>query len=104
MPFAVTQALTWIVLAWELGFPLLVFLPSTRKAALVLGVLFHVGIGLSLELGLFAPYMLCLYLPLVPWERFRAADRPRPSRAPDPCVAKQRGMGGARASEVGWGR
>ena len=27
------------------------------------------GVFAALELGGFAPYMLCLYLPLVPWER-----------------------------------
>jgi hypothetical protein len=70
-PFWITQTLSWLVLAWEIGFPLWVILPWTRKLALWLGVAFHVGIGLSLELGFFAPYMLCLYLPLLPWERWR---------------------------------
>lgn len=68
VPFVVTKALTWLVLGWELAFPLLVFIPSTRKAALWLGVLFHVGTGVSMQLGPFALYALCLYLPLVPWE------------------------------------
>lgn len=66
LPFVITQVLTWGVLIWELAFPLLVFLPATRPATLVMGVLMHVGIGLSMELGVFAPYMLCLYLPFVP--------------------------------------
>lgn len=82
VPFALTQILTWTVMVWEVAFPVLVLLPSTRKMALVVGVLFHVGIGLSLELGAFAPYMLCLYLPLLPWEFFRArrrADLPEPA-------------------------
>src|SRR5947209_11063160 len=63
----------WVVLAWELGFPAWVFVPTTRKLALWMGVLFHVGSGLNLELGMFPLYALCLYLPLVPWERW--ADR-----------------------------
>ncbi|HZT80370.1 MAG TPA: hypothetical protein VFA26_09115 [Gemmataceae bacterium] len=40
--------------------------------ALCFGAAFHIGIGLSMELGGFVPYMLCLYLPLLPWERLPA--------------------------------
>jgi hypothetical protein len=82
-PDVATQILTWVVLAWELSFPLLVLWRQTRTAALLLGVAFHVGIGLTMELGVFAPYMLCLYAPLVPWERL--AGRPAllaPASAP----------------------
>ena len=70
VPLWLTRALTYFVLAWEAGFPLWVALPWTRKLALGFGVAFHLGIGISMELGFFAPYALCLYLPLVPWERF----------------------------------
>jgi len=69
VPFWLTKALTWIVLGWEAGFPLWVALPWTRKIALWFGVAFHIGIGLTMELGFFAPYALCMYLPLLPWER-----------------------------------
>jgi hypothetical protein len=51
-------------------------MPATRTATLLLGVAFHIGTGVALQLGPFPFYMLCLYLPLVPWERL--ADR-RPS-------------------------
>jgi hypothetical protein len=64
-PFWLTQLLTWTVLAWELVFPLLVVLRPTRMPALLMGVFMHLGIGLTMELGLFAPYMLCMYLPWV---------------------------------------
>lgn len=37
--------------------------------SLLFGVCFHVGIGVSMELGPFVPYVLCLYLPLLPAER-----------------------------------
>ena len=47
----------------------------TRLAALLMGVAFHVGIGLTMELGVFAPYMLCLYVPLLPWERLAAQPK-----------------------------
>lgn len=69
VPFWLTRIMTWLVLVWEVGFPLWVSLRWTRTAALWIGVLFHVGIYVSLELGNFAPYILTLYLPLVPWER-----------------------------------
>jgi hypothetical protein len=92
IPYWMTQGLTWAVMVWEISFPLVVALPelwsmltrrsdnsrvdrvlrAARVVALWFGVAFHVGIGIMLELGWFAPYMLCLYLPLVPWERFRA--------------------------------
>ncbi len=78
IPFGITQLLTWFVLAWEVTFPLMVWWRWTRFVALLFGVLFHVGIGLSMELGGFAPYMLCFYLPLIPWERW---IRPRPLAA-----------------------
>jgi hypothetical protein len=47
----------------------------TREIFLVFGALFHLGIWVSMEIGGFAPYMLCLYLPLLPWERSRWATK-----------------------------
>jgi hypothetical protein len=70
LPYALTQVMTWTVLGWELFFPILVAMRSTRTLALWLGVSFHVGTGLFLQLGPFPLYMLCLYLPFVPWERY----------------------------------
>jgi hypothetical protein len=70
-PYWLTRLLTWGVLAWELTFPLLVLWRPTRIAALLFGVAFHLGIGLTMELGGFVPYVLCLYLPLAPWEKLR---------------------------------
>jgi Vitamin K-dependent gamma-carboxylase len=74
-PYLAIQCLTWLVLAWELTFPLLVLWRPTRTAVLLLGAAFHVGIGLTMELGVFAPYVLCLYLPLLPWERLAADSK-----------------------------
>jgi hypothetical protein len=62
--------LTWTTLIWELAFPLLVLQPRTRPLALWMGVGFHVGNGVLLQLGPFPLYMMCLYLPLIPWERY----------------------------------
>jgi hypothetical protein len=70
VPYGLTRVLTWLVLAWEVSFPLLVLWRPLRLVALGLGAAFHLGIGLALELGGFPWYMLCLYLPLVPWERW----------------------------------
>jgi hypothetical protein len=73
IPYWLTRLLTWTVLVWEVSFPLLIWWRPLRIVALCFGAAFHIGIGLSLELGGFAPYMLCLYLPLLPWDRW--ADR-----------------------------
>jgi hypothetical protein len=76
VPFLATRLMTWAVLVWEAGFPLWVALPWTRKPALWMGVAFHLGIYLSMEIGFFVPYMLTLYLPLLPWERWRGRCNP----------------------------
>jgi hypothetical protein len=64
IPFVVTQLATWLVLVWEVTFPVLVIFRRTRFPALLFGVAFHLGIFLTMELGGFVPYVLCLYLPL----------------------------------------
>lgn len=92
VPVWMSSALTHMVLYWELFFPALVIIPWQGIAELMersrwswvrsgsalfrwnltiillFGVSFHIGIGASMELGGFAFYMLCCYLPLVPWE------------------------------------
>jgi hypothetical protein len=70
LPGAVAM-MTWSTLVWELGFPLLVLIPKLRAPTLWIGVLFHVGTAALLTLGPFPLYMLCLYLPFVPWENWR---------------------------------
>lgn len=78
VPYGLTRGLTWSVLAWEALFPLLVIWRPTRVVALLFGVAFHLGIGLSMELGGFVPYVLCLYLPLLPWERLARDPSSKP--------------------------
>jgi hypothetical protein len=68
VPLLVTRISTWMVLVWELAFPVLVLFRRTRGVALVFGVAFHLGILATMELGGFVPYVLCLYLPLLPWK------------------------------------
>lgn len=77
VPCSVTKFLTWLVLSWELGFPILVIIKPLRTPTLWLGFVLHIGLAVSLELGLFSFYMLCLYLPLIPWERWRDSSAVR---------------------------
>jgi len=63
-----TRLLSWFVLTWEVTLPLLLIWRPIRRIALVFGALFHIGILCSMEIGFFPAYMLCLYLPLLPWE------------------------------------
>jgi hypothetical protein len=70
LPYWLTWGLTELVLFWEVTFPLWMPFRRTRVAALCLGALFHLGTMVQMELGGFAPYMLCLYLPLLPWDRW----------------------------------
>lgn len=69
LPYLLTRLLSWGVLIWEVSFPLWMVHRWTRAAALGVGVAFHLGIFATMELGGFVPYVLCLYLPLLPWER-----------------------------------
>jgi hypothetical protein len=68
VPYLASRCMTWLVLSWELTFPLWMVWRRTRTVALLMGVAFHVGVGVLLELNVFSLYMLCLYLPLLPWE------------------------------------
>ncbi|MBM3997678.1 MAG: hypothetical protein FJ303_26545 [Planctomycetes bacterium] len=68
LPFELSRLLTWLVLAWELSFPLLMIWKWPRRVALSIGVMFHLAIFATMELAAFSPYALCLYLPLVPFE------------------------------------
>jgi uncharacterized membrane protein YphA (DoxX/SURF4 family) len=63
------KLLAWATLIWELLFPLLVWMPLTRKATLWIGALFHIGTLIHLEVGLFPLYALCYYVPLIAWEK-----------------------------------
>jgi len=67
----------YVTLVWEIGFPVLVFVAITRKPTLWLGVLFHVSTWLLFRIGPFALYMLCFYLPLLPWERYLVRRHPQ---------------------------
>ena len=59
---AVTTALTYGTLLWELAFAPLVLFAPTRRIALTLGILNHVGMLLTIEIGPFHFVMLASYL------------------------------------------
>jgi uncharacterized membrane protein YphA (DoxX/SURF4 family) len=73
LPLWAMRLANWSVLFWEASFPVLVINRWTRLVALCFGVFFHLGIFVSMELGFFVPYTLCIYLPLLPWERLSRA-------------------------------
>ena len=57
---------TWVTLAWELLFPLLVLIPVTRTLALAIGLAVHGGQAIFIETGLFPPLLFAHYLAFVP--------------------------------------
>jgi hypothetical protein len=100
LTFELTRVLSISVMIWEVTFPFWMLLPwwfagfckglrlwsrptiitlrvmrMMRTIVLIFGVAFHLGIFLSMELGGFAPYMMILYLPLLPWSRWLSRRR-----------------------------
>lgn len=95
IPIWILRGMNWAVLFWELLFPFVMVIPWkgianwlgssrrpllrksrflfqwNREITLLMGVAFHLGIALVLELGFFSFYALCGYLPMVPWENWR---------------------------------
>ncbi|MFO0844939.1 MAG: HTTM domain-containing protein [Gemmataceae bacterium] len=77
LPLWATAPLTYVSVWWETLFPLLVLWRRTRPYALWFGVLFHVGIWLTIEVGWFSFYTLSLYGVWVPdrfWERLAGCE------------------------------
>lgn len=85
LPFWVTAGLTYAAVWWETLFPLFMFWRWSRILALWFGVLFHLGIFLTIEIGWFSFYTVSLYGVWVPgefWDRlFRKVER-GPTLAP----------------------
>jgi len=67
LPLWVTAPMTYSVVAWEVLFPLLVLFPRTRKWALWFGVLLHLGILATIEIGWFSFYSLAMYGVWIPF-------------------------------------
>lgn len=66
VPMWATAPLTWLTLAWEVLFPVLVISRRTRAAALAMGVLVHGGIFLTMEVTHFSLTTLSFYWLFVP--------------------------------------
>jgi vitamin K-dependent gamma-carboxylase-like protein len=65
MPLAfdqVVSVLTYSTLAWELSFGLLLLFAATRRIAILAGILLHLGMLLTIEIGPFHYVMLASYL------------------------------------------
>jgi hypothetical protein len=76
LPVWAHQISAWITLVWELGFPVLAVMKGTRAVTLILGVIFHLGTLVTLEVGAFALYSVACYTAFAPWERLRRLDPP----------------------------
>lgn len=66
-----TTVATYATLAWELAFAFLVMHPRTRRWALWFGVLAHLGMWATLELGPFSWVMLASYAAFLEPDRVR---------------------------------
>jgi uncharacterized membrane protein YphA (DoxX/SURF4 family) len=72
--------MTYVSVWWEALFPLLVLNRYTRPVALWFGILFHLGIWFTIEVGWFGFYTMAFYGVWVPdrfWPRFDASPAPR---------------------------
>lgn len=61
----VSKILTYGTLCFELGFPLLFALKSTRRAALLAGCVFHLMIAITMNLFAFQAYFIISYIVFV---------------------------------------
>ena len=59
---AILNAATLLVLAFEVLFPLLVLWKPLRVVSLIFGVLMHIGIEATMDVGIFSYIMVSLYL------------------------------------------
>lgn len=61
VPMLLCRLFSWATLLFELGFPLIVLVPRLRPWLLSAGVVFHIGIFASMEVGWFSQITLCWY-------------------------------------------
>jgi hypothetical protein len=61
-----SRFMTWTVLEWEILFPVLMLNRISRFLAIALGILFHLGMLLTLQLHWFSQIMIASYLAFVP--------------------------------------
>jgi predicted DCC family thiol-disulfide oxidoreductase YuxK len=60
-PLWLCRLLSWCTIAFEATFPILVWWPRVRPWLLGLGVIFHISIWATMEIGWFGPNMICYY-------------------------------------------
>jgi hypothetical protein len=60
-PFLLTF-MSFVSLFWEIYFPALIWIRPLRYPLLVFGVLFHLGIGISISIPFFAAVMVLIYI------------------------------------------
>lgn len=83
-----TSLLTYAVLFWEISFPMMVMYRPTRRLAILVGVIMHLGMLTAIEIGPFGWVMLASYVSFLEPECLPSLpDRVghlfvRPSRAP----------------------
>lgn len=68
IPDILLRVSVWLVMLWELAFGVLMQFPRLRTATLWFGVAFHILTAVTMRVGMFPAYMLCIYLMFVPWE------------------------------------
>jgi hypothetical protein len=81
IPFWMTVVATYLSVWFETLFPFLVLSRWTRKWTLWFGVLLHLGIWLTIEVGWFSFYTICLYGVWIPgefWDRWLYRRRAGP--------------------------
>ncbi len=75
VPYALCQLLTWGTLAFEIFFIVLVLWKWTRIPLLIAGVMLHLGILVTMEIGWFSQVTLCWYVVFLSGGTVSAAAR-----------------------------
>lgn len=79
----VAHVLTWGTLAFELLFPLLIWVPRARLWVLLAGVLFHAGIDVAMILPAFSASMIAAYAACLKDDDFERLSELRRAREPE---------------------
>ncbi|MCI0655211.1 MAG: HTTM domain-containing protein [Methylococcaceae bacterium] len=65
------HVLSFIIMWWEILFPILIVLRITRRCTIAIGLIFHGGLLIFMHLRLFSLIMLVLYIAWIPSGFFR---------------------------------
>jgi hypothetical protein len=72
VPMLLCRLASWGTIAFEIGFSFLICIRPLRKWILIGGLLLHLGILATMEIGWFSQVTLCWYVLWVPGERISA--------------------------------